>query len=377
MLSAGLTLCRRPVKQAVRQPVRRDVTIVLAGLAASAFCAVAAQAADCTATTSATVTATCSDTATFVPNPSEALTRDYSFGRADSVLGGSAWIEQSWQSTPFSFSAADTSYSVKSSASHLAAYSQYERVAQFRDDLPQDLRDKLPALLAARATSPLDIWTVVNVAQSETSYVASSQQVVGLDVRLGRKAVLGVVAEQDDGSDGRDGQVAAFLKAQLWDGVMVDTRVGKGEDRNTTQDGGALSSAHTFAATKFSRAWQLGAYTVVPSVGIAVSSTTADADAGGRLSGQEVSFEQRISRKFKLEGQKQLEPFISFKQAFDSGATTTTEGDGTSSSSTLGAGLKLDATKQYSLSVSTSVERNDTQDKPEFDSRFQLKLPLN
>lgn len=368
MLSAGLTLCRRPV--------RRGAAIVLAGLAASAFCAVAAQAADCSTTTSPTATATCSDTAAFVPNPSEALTRDYSFGRADSVLGGSAWIEQSWRSTPFSFSAADTSYSVKSSASHLAAYSQYERVAQFRDDLPQDLRDKLPALLAAQAPSPLDIWTVVNVAQSETSYVASSQHVVGMDYHIGRKAVLGVVAEQDDGSDGRDGQVAAYIKAQIWDGVMVDTRVGKGEDRNITQDG-AFSSAHTFAATKFSRAWQLGAYTIVPSVGVAVSSTTADEDAGGRLSGKEVSFEQRISRKFELEGQKQLEPFLSFKQAFDTGATTATEGDGTSSSSTLGAGLKLDATKQYSLSVSTSVERNDTQDKPEFDSRFQFKLPLN
>lgn len=367
MLSAGLTLYGRSV--------RRSVAIVLAGLAASASFAVAAQAADCGTTTTATTT--CSDTTTFVPNPAEALTRDYSYGRADSVLGGSAWIEQSWQSAPFSFSAADTSYSVKSSASHLAAYSQYERVAPFRDNLPADLRDKLPALLAARADSLVDVWTVVNVAESETSYVASSQHAVGLDFRLGPKAVLGVVAEQDDGTDGRDGQVAAYLKAQLWDGVMMDTRVGKGEDRNTTAQDGTFSSAHTFVATKLSRAWQLGAYTIAPSVGVAVSSVTSDADTGGRLSGKEVSFEQRVSRKFELEGQKQLEPFISFKQAFDSGATTATEGEGASSSRTLGAGLKLDATKQYSLSVTTSVERNDTQDKPEFDSRFQLKLPLN
>lgn len=329
------------------------------------------------------VAADCSDggTATCVvaaPDPAAALALDPSHGRADTVVGGSEWIAQSWQLVPFSYSSADTSYSVRSSISHLTTYAQYEYALQVLDNVPSDLRDQAIPFLVRPVEPKFDVWSLVNVSQSPASLAETRQDVLGADLKLARDAVVGIVVERDERVDGQEAQFAGYFKANLWDGIMVDTRAGWSEDTALLEDS-AFSTAHTFVATKFAKNWKLGSYTFAPSIGIAVSSARSEADPENWQSGNVLSFEQRVTRTIDLEDQTAIAPYISFKHTLDSGVTSATDGDGSgvTTSEALGAGFTLNSATRYNLSVATSVARSESQDKPSIDGRVQLKLPLN
>lgn len=351
--------------------MRLSLILVSVTMSGFAFLPGPVVAADCSNGT----TTTC---AVAAPDPAAALSFDPSHGRADTVVGGSEWIAQSWRSVPFSYNAADTSYSVRSSFSHLTTYAQYEYASQMLDGVPSELREQVIPFLVRPVEPKFDVWSLVNVSQSATSFAETRQDVVGADYKLARDAVVGIVVERDERVDGQEAQFAGYFKANLWFGILVDTRAGWSEDTALLQDS-AFSTAHTFVATKLARNWKFGSYTFAPSIGIAVSSAKSEADPDNWQSGNVLSFEQRVTRTIDLEAQTKIAPYISFKHTLDSGVTAATAGDGSSvmTSEALGAGFTLDSAARYNLSVATSVARSESQDKPSFDGRVQLKLPLN
>jgi hypothetical protein len=317
----------------------------------------------------------CSTVAT--PDPGAAFAWDPSYGRADALVGGNDWIAQSWHSVPFSFSAADTSYTVRSSVSHVTAYAEFERAERLRGNLPPGMRDNRTPLVTPLPNPMFDVWTVVNVDQSAMAFAETRQDVLGADLKLGHRAVIGVVAMRGDGAAGGQGErVAGYFKARMWDSLMVDTRAGWSEGALDLQDS-TFSTAHAFVATRLAQSWKLGSYTVAPSVGIAVTSPNSEIDPSNRQSATELSLEQRISRTIALEGQTKIAPYFSYKHVLDSSDAVGIAGDGAASTQSLGAGFTLDSAARYNFSVTTSVERGENQDKPSFDGRVQLKLPLN
>ncbi|MBU2534112.1 MAG: autotransporter outer membrane beta-barrel domain-containing protein [Alphaproteobacteria bacterium] len=317
---------------------------------------------------------------TSIPVPStmtfgDLLTDDISQGRADAFVSSGAWIAPAWQNVPFMFSHADSSYSVRTSAFHVAAHTEYARIARLQANLPEGSESADFAALAPRARPPVDVWTTMNFNSAADQQSEWARTNIGVDYKIDGNAVIGVVAGHNEHAESEDAHFGTYFKARNHNGLSFETQAGWG---NGAAIIGEQASEHdvTYVAAKLANTWTFAHYTFAPSIGVGTFVGHPDDTAGTDVASV-LALEQRLARQFELGRQTRIEPFLAYKHRFEIDSSFADGAAGAGDSQSLQAGINLEAASQFSLSVTAGVEEKPDTDTREINSRLQLKVPLN
>jgi hypothetical protein len=312
-----------------------------AALAALLSLTVAVHAEDCLNTTS--TTAVPDFTPCDVAEPQldlDALLAEHATGAVNvNVSDSTPWIIQSSKNVPLTVSSSDMGVSMRTSLATWRDYNVRDAMKTVDTSMPSPATGlelpKAPAL----STSPLDIWSSVDVQGYEGAGDQSMRAGVGVDYKITKAATVGVTAERGDARAmtgvAQDSKMAAYVTLQAAPMLTLDAR---------TQ-------------------WQAGNADFAAGAGAAEIST--------------FSLAPRLNHSFALDGGKTIEPFVTYKREFDLSERGREFGEaGLIGTDSAGAGVTYTKPDSYSLSVTTAVEGLGATQPESLSSKFQLKVPI-
>lgn len=242
---------------------------------------------------------------------------------------GNPWILQAAPpSAPAPVAVSPTDAGVSARAS-LGQWRDYD--AQMTAKKMEAAKAIAPHVAARAASSPLDLWSNIDV-QGLDGVASETRRVgVGADYKLNKSATVGVVAERGeshvDGAVSDDSKLAAYMAFRVAPAVTIDART-------------EWQAVHTPG----DHASESGAVSVAP----------------------------RVAKPFALDGGASIEPFVTYKQAFDLGGAT----DEAAAAPSAGAGVTYAKPESYSFSVTTDLENLGAAAPASVNSKLQLKVPI-
>ncbi|MBY0561812.1 MAG: hypothetical protein K2Q04_18390 [Hyphomicrobium sp.] len=254
---------------------------------------------------------------------------------------GMPWIALSKGTIPSKFNANDGSVSVRTSLGTLRDYNARTVSVQRPDDATGNAYAvKLPKA-GAGPNTPLDVWSNIDLSGYNGSESHSSRVGFGADYKINRATSVGVSLEKGDARSSptagieQDQKASAYVTMQAAPMLSLDART----------------------------EWQAGNSEFAASAGAAQKSA--------------VILAPKVNHSFSLEGGTTLEPFVTYKRAFDL-STSRKEGVDTSfDAASAGAGVTYSKPDAYSLSVTADVENVGMSAEPQsVSSKFRLSVPI-
>lgn len=203
--------------------------------------------------------------------------------------------------------------------------------------------DALPAIKGTAGSKPaIDIWSSVDAQGFDAADSRKLKAGAGLDYVIAPAARVGVVAERSEtaASEGAPlgsavgEKVSAYVAIKALPGVSING--GTQWERDQTAD-----------------------------------PTSASANKAEKRS---VVVAPRIGKAFELDGGKTIEPYLEAKREIGIEATNGSPLDAKDSAA---AGFNFATPGSFAVNVSTGVEGLNTSDRPNLNSKVQLKVPLN
>jgi hypothetical protein len=244
------------------------------------------------------------------------------------------WISQAAPSTspaPFALNPTEAGVSVRASFGQVRDYN-----AQMTAKKIEAAKAFAPKVAPGAApppaqSSPLDVWSSVDIQGLDGVADESRRAGAGADYKLNKSTTVGVVAERGEASVGGvsndESKFGAYMAFRAAPAVTIDAR------------------------TEWHAAHASGAEGTEKST---------------------VSIAPRLAKPFALDGGASIEPFVTYKHAFDVGS----EADQAAVAQSAGAGLTYAKPESYSLSVTTDLENVGGAAETNLNSKLQLKLPI-
>ncbi|WP_045836279.1 autotransporter domain-containing protein [Hyphomicrobium sp. 99] len=253
---------------------------------------------------------------------------------------GLPWIALSKGTVPSKFNANDGSVSVRTSLGTLRDYnSQTVSVQRPEYAVADPYTIKLPKAASA-PTTPVDVWSNIDLNGLNGSSGQSSRVGFGADYKISRKASVGLSLERGDARSSstsgvaQDQKAAAYVTLQAAPMFSIDART----------------------------EWEANG-------GSASSTGTSDKSA--------IILAPKVNHSFSLEGGTTLEPFVTYKRAFDLSTSRKEAADTSFDTTSAGAGVTYTKPDAYSLSVTADVDNLGASTEPQsLSSKFQLSVPL-
>ncbi|RUP10462.1 hypothetical protein [Hyphomicrobium sp.] len=252
---------------------------------------------------------------------------------------GLPWIALSKGTVPSKFNATDGNVSVRTSLGTLRDYNLRTVSAQQPEYAADPSTLKLPKSAAA-PNAPVDVWSNIDLSGLNNASSQSSRIGFGADYKISRKASVGLVLERGEARSSatpgiaQDQKAAAYVTLQAAPMFSIDART----------------------------EWEANG-------GSASSTGTAEKSA--------VIFAPKINHSFSLDGGSTLEPFVTYKRAFDLSASHKEMTDSSFDTTSAGAGVTYTKPDAYSLSVTADVDNLGASTEPQsLSSKFQLSVPI-
>jgi hypothetical protein len=259
---------------------------------------------------------------------------------ASPASDGMPWISLSKGTVPSKFNANDGSVSVRTSLGTLRDYNA--RTVAVRPDFAaaEAYAVKLPKAGSAPNT-PVDVWSNIDLSGYDGSASQSSRVGFGADYKINRATSVGVALERGDARSTsmtgveQDQKASAYVSLQAAPMLSLDART-------EWQAGNGEFAAITGAAQK-------SAVILAP----------------------------KVNHSFSLDGGTTLEPFVTYKRAFDLSTSRKDAVDTSFDAASAGAGVTYTKPDAYSLSVTADVDNVGMSTEPQsLSSKFQLSVPI-
>ncbi len=257
--------------------------------------------------------------------------------QASAPTDGMPWIALSKGSVPSKFNANDSSVSVRTSLGTLRDYNSRTVSVQRPEYAPSNSYDlKLPKAAAA-PTTPVDVWTNIDLnGYNERASDKTTRVGFGADYKINTKASVGLSLERADtrssAASAQDQKAAAYVTLRAAPMLSLDART----------------------------EWE------------AFGSSASGTGAGGKSA---VILAPKVNHSFSLDDGTKLEPFVTYKKAFDFSAGHTA--DSSFETNSAGAGVTYSKPDAYSLSVTADVDNLGASTEPQsLSSKFQLSVPI-
>lgn len=256
--------------------------------------------------------------------------------QASAPTDGMPWIALSKGSVPSKFNANDSSVSVRTSLGTLRDYNSRTVSVQRPEYATSNSYElKLPKAAAA-PTTPVDVWTNIDLnGYNERASDKTTRVGFGADYKINTKASVGLALERADtrsaATSAQDQKAAAYVSLQAAPMFSIDAR--------TEWEAFGSAASGTGTAGK-------SAFILAP----------------------------KVNHSFSLDDGTTLEPFVTYKKAFD---LSTSHRDGLDETNSAGAGVTYSKADAYSLSVTADVDNLGASSEPQsLSSKFQLSVPL-
>jgi len=252
---------------------------------------------------------------------------------------GLPWIALSKGTVPSKFNANDGSMSVRTSLGTLRDYNLRTVSVQQSDYAADPYTLKLPKAAAAPNT-PVDVWSNIDLSGLDNASSQSSRVGFGADYKISRKASVGLVLERGEARSSatpgiaQDQKAAAYVTLQAAPMFSIDART------EWEANGGSASTTGTA---------EKSAFILAP----------------------------KVNHSFSLDGGSTLEPFVTYKRAFDLSTSHKETTDSSFDATSAGAGVTYTKPDAYSLSVTADVDNLGASTEPQsLSSKFQLSVPI-
>ncbi|MGO4683611.1 hypothetical protein [Hyphomicrobium sp. 2TAF46] len=252
---------------------------------------------------------------------------------------GLPWIALSKGTVPSKFNASDGSMSVRTSLGTLRDYNLRTVSVQQADYAGDPYTLKLPKAAAA-PNAPVDVWSNIDLSGLNDASSQSSRVGFGADYKISRKASVGLVLERGDARSAAipgvalDQKAAAYVTLQAAPMFSIDART------EWEANGGSASATGTA---------EKSAFILAP----------------------------KVNHSFSLDGGSTLEPFVTYKRAFDLSTSHKEMTDSSFDTTSAGAGVTYTKPDAYSLSVTADVDNLGASTEPQsLSSKFQLSVPI-
>jgi hypothetical protein len=265
-----------------------------------------------------------------------------SFGGLSPAISadGLPWISQATTeaevSAPLSVNPTDVGVNLRASLGQIRDYNAQltaMKIEAAKAFAPNVAPNAAPPPTPAAA---LDVWTSFDVQGIQGHVDQTTRAGVGADYKLTSTTSVGVAAESGETKGSTliqdDHKLTAYLAFRAAPAITIDART----------------------------EWQAA----TPSLGAAASERRS------------ISVAPRLGKAYAVGGGETLEPFVTYRQAFDIDATGSDAAAGLSTTQSAGAGLTYAKTDSYSLSMSTDVENLGAKEAANISSKLQFKLPL-
>ena len=255
---------------------------------------------------------------------------------------GVPWIAES-RDLPATFNSSDSGVSVRTSLGTWRDYNARTASPTIQQPAFATSTDALTLPKApAAATTPLDVWSNIDVNGYDGSRDQSTRAGVGADYKISRTTSVGVSVEHGDSRSAttqgveEDQKASAYVTLQAAPMLSLDART-------EWQAGNGEFAASNGAAEK-------GAVILAP----------------------------KVNHSFALDGGTKLEPFVTYKREFDLSTARKDATDPTlDTGQSAGAGVTYSKTDAYSLSVTSDVDNVGATTEPQsLSSKFQLSVPI-
>ncbi|MBS0269262.1 MAG: hypothetical protein JSS54_09805 [Proteobacteria bacterium] len=258
---------------------------------------------------------------------------------ASAATDGLPWIALSKGTVPSKFNANDGSMSVRTSLGTLRDYNSRTVSVQQAEYAADPYTLKLPKTAAAPNT-PVDVWSNIDLSGLDNASSQSSRVGFGADYKISRKASVGLVLERGDARSSatsgvaQDQKAAAYVTLQAVPMFSIDART------EWEANGGSASTTGTA---------EKSAFILAP----------------------------KVNHSFSLDGGSTLEPFVTYKRAFDLSTNHKEMTDSSFDTTSAGAGVTYTKPDAYSLSVTADVDNLGASTEPQsLSSKFQLSVPI-
>lgn len=253
---------------------------------------------------------------------------------------GMPWIALTKGTVPSKFNANDSSVSVRTSLGTLRDYNARTVSVQQPEYAADPYAVKLPKAAAAPKT-PVDVWSNIDLNGYNGSPSQSARVGFGADYKINRTTSVGVALEKGDARSTstpgveQDQKASAYISLQAAPMLSLDART----------------------------EWQAGNGEFAASTGAAQKSA--------------VILAPKVNHSFSLDGGTTIEPFVTYKRAFDLSTSRNDAADTSFDAASAGAGVTYTKPDAYSLSVTADVDNFGMSTEPQsLTSKFQLSVPI-
>ncbi|HET6388050.1 hypothetical protein [Hyphomicrobium sp.] len=255
--------------------------------------------------------------------------------QASASSDGMPWIALSKNTVPSKFNASDSSVSVRTSLGTLRDFNSRSVSVQKPEYATSEVYEvKLPKAAAA-PTTPVDVWTNIDLnGYNERASDKTTRVGFGADYKISKKASVGLSLERADtrssAASAQDQKAAAYVSLQAAPMLSLDART----------------------------EWE-----------------TSAGSSGTAAGGSAFILAPKVNHSFALEGGTTLEPFVTYKKAFD--LSTSHAADTSFETNSAGAGVTYSKPDAYTLSVTADVDNLGASSEPQsLSSKFQLSVPI-
>jgi hypothetical protein len=310
---------------------------------------------------------------------SEFMADDISRGRGESRSGGTPWIANEWNPSPFLLKPTDPGFSMQMSAVHWGDFADWTTMKRFDEAKAMAPAGLVAPKPAPKSLVPLDVWTSLNVQGLDQSDSRSGRASLGADYAITRRAVMGIVVQSEDKSvrsasiAEQDVTLAAYFAVKTPSALAFDVRAQRGDSTGVV--GGAAETRST-ATARVRGDWAFGKFAFGSA--IAVSHGEEELRTGsGVVTTSAVSVAPRVSRSYALGDGQTLDPFVSYKRELSikdlSSQFVAPTHEAKQSAS---AGIKYSKPNAFALSVGADIEEPLSKEPRTAKGQLQLSIPF-